>query len=523
MRRLFLALAVLVLLVAAWLRLWQLHQYPPGPHYDEAVELLITRSIAFGGARFFPIVPSYQGREVLFYYLNAPLLSLFGDHIFTLQISNVLSNLISLAASVALGRTMFGGRRGVIVGLAMGIAFAISFPQVWLSRQAFRTSALLLCQCLALLCLWRGLKARRYDWLWLAVGGVFAGAALYTYMASRLFPLWLLIGGALLIALDRGNRRKRLRQGVVFFGAMAIIAAPMIAFAVREPDIFIGRLTEVTQTDDAITLGESIIRHLKMFFIKGEDLLRYNDPGRPYLTLPEGILMLLGMGVGLWRLLRGQGSALERAAYGLALLSPLMVIPSVISVGGFPPNHMRSIGMIPLLFVLVAVGAEWVLSKINLSPDPSPQAERGDAADLVRRAVQVKVDVVHADPYENGVRAHLNLGHTFAHAIERVSNYSWLHGEAVGVGLVAAARLSWALGLCDASLPEEVEDRVANVGLPTRIKDGFEPEALYAAMGTDKKWRAGRSRFVLLRAIGEPLIVEDVPKQTVIDVLETLL
>ncbi|MBC7811739.1 MAG: hypothetical protein H7175_11360, partial [Burkholderiales bacterium] len=91
-------------------------------------------------------------------------------------------------------------------------------------------------------------------------------------------------------------------------------------------------------------------------------------------------------GVGLWRLLRGQGSALERAAYGLALLSPLMVIPSVISVGGLPPNHMRSIGMTPLLFVLVAVGAEWVLAKIHLSPDPSPQAERG-----VKRLVIVVV------------------------------------------------------------------------------------------------------------------------------------
>jgi 3-dehydroquinate synthase len=143
------------------------------------------------------------------------------------------------------------------------------------------------------------------------------------------------------------------------------------------------------------------------------------------------------------------------------------------------------------------------------------------AVELVRRAIQVKVDVVQQDPYENGVRAHLNLGHTFAHAIEQVSGYSWLHGEAVAVGLKGAALLSRNLGLCDDSLPTIVGDILAEVGPPSRL-DGLSSEQIYAAMGTDKKWRAGRSRFVLLRKIGEPVIVEDVPKADVIRVLEAL-
>lgn len=143
------------------------------------------------------------------------------------------------------------------------------------------------------------------------------------------------------------------------------------------------------------------------------------------------------------------------------------------------------------------------------------------AAELVTRAVQVKVDVVQRDPYEQGERAHLNLGHTFAHAIEQVSGYAWPHGEAVGVGLLAAAMLSQRLGLCGVDLVEQVGGLLAHTGLPTRT-GGLDPRAVYAAMATDKKWYAGRSRFVLLRGVGQPLVVENVDSQAVLEVLEAL-
>ena len=100
-----------------------------------------------------------------------------------------------------------------------------------------------------------------------------------------------------------------------------------------------------------------------MFFIDGDPYLRYNIPHRPYFTLPEGLLLLIGIGVACVRLLR-RGDPLERTAYALAILSPLMIIPSVISVGGLPPSHMRSLGMIPLIFVLVAMGFEWIYSLV---------------------------------------------------------------------------------------------------------------------------------------------------------------
>jgi 3-dehydroquinate synthetase len=102
-----------------------------------------------------------------------------------------------------------------------------------------------------------------------------------------------------------------------------------------------------------------------------------------------------------------------------------------------------------------------------------------------------------------------------------VTHYGWLHGEAVAVGLVAAARLSQSLGYTDAALVDQVETLLAEVGLPTRAP-GLDSESLYMAMGTDKKWISGQARFILLRGIGQPFIAKDVPKSTVIDVLKSL-
>jgi hypothetical protein len=385
MRRPYLPLALFIMLTAAALRLWQLHVYPPGPHYDESVYLIITRSIAFGGARPFPIVEAYQGREVLYMYLSAPLLQLLGSGIFTLHVANAFYNLLTIAASIALGHAMFSGERGIIVGLTVGVLIALNFPQIWLGRQAFRAVTLPLCQSLALLCLWRGLNARHGDWRWLVAGGILAGAALYTYMASRLFPLWLLVGGVALLVFDSRRRLFRLRQGVLFFGVLALTVAPMVVYAIQRPDIFFGRLSEVTETDKSITLNQSILVHTRMFFIEGEPYLRYNIPGRPYLTWPEGLLMLVGLSVCVWRIAH-TGRATERAAYLLALLSPLMVIPSVISVGGLPPNHMRSLGMVPLIFVLVAVGFEavfsWLARRLRLLAPPRAYRYRNAFASL---------------------------------------------------------------------------------------------------------------------------------------------
>ena len=136
--------------------------------------------------------------------------------------------------------------------------------------------------------------------------------------------------------------------------------------------------------------------------------------------------------------------------------------------------------------------------------------------EVLTRAIQVKIDIVEEDPYEQGRRSVLNLGHTFAHALERVSDYQIRHGEAVGTGLVAAAHMSVQLGRCSQTVADRIERLVRKMGLPTRVhqivseKDRlrYDPEVLYDAMATDKKRQGSRLRFVVLDDIESVHIID---------------
>ncbi len=140
-----------------------------------------------------------------------------------------------------------------------------------------------------------------------------------------------------------------------------------------------------------------------------------------------------------------------------------------------------------------------------------------DLAGVIRRCCELKAAIVAADPRElapSDGRALLNLGHTFGHAIEQVAGYgAYLHGEAVAVGLCAAARLSRDLGLLDAAAVARVDRAVAAHGLPSRLVAPLPLDALLAAMARDKKVRAGRLRFVVLESLGRAATRDDVPPE----------
>ncbi len=128
---------------------------------------------------------------------------------------------------------------------------------------------------------------------------------------------------------------------------------------------------------------------------------------------------------------------------------------------------------------------------------------RGDREALVRRAVAVKVRTIEADPFEKGVRASLNLGHTIGHAVEQAMRFELDHGSAVAIGMVAEARLAEGMGLAAGGLAGKIEAVLEGLGLPVRIPDGLDRRAMGEALMRDKKKAGGSVKFALPVRIGE--------------------
>ena len=139
----------------------------------------------------------------------------------------------------------------------------------------------------------------------------------------------------------------------------------------------------------------------------------------------------------------------------------------------------------------------------------------------VRRSVEMKAEIVAEDERETGRRALLNLGHTFAHALEAETGFgeALKHGEAVGIGCAQAFRFSATLGLCSGQDAERAARAIAAAGLPTRLHElsghPFAADALVAHMAQDKKAEGGALTFILARAIGEAFVAKGVAAETV--------
>ncbi|MCB9079327.1 MAG: 3-dehydroquinate synthase [Anaerolineaceae bacterium] len=149
---------------------------------------------------------------------------------------------------------------------------------------------------------------------------------------------------------------------------------------------------------------------------------------------------------------------------------------------------------------------------------PSPISNLPPLTWLLHEAIMVKVRVVQEDPFEQGRRAVLNLGHTFGHAFEQVSHYQIRHGEGVAMGTACAARLAARRGYCDAPTTGRIIALLDRLHMPSQPPD-YPAADILAAMTTDKKRQGNTLRFILPRAIGDVDIFKDIPQQDVVAVL----
>ena len=202
-----------------------------------------------------------------------------------------------------------------------------------------------------------------------------------------------------------------------------------------------------------------------------------------------------------------------------AFHQPSLVIADTSALDTLAPRELKAGYAEVVKYGLIDDAAFFAWCEDNWFGVLSGGAERDFA---VARSCEAKAAVVARDEREDGDRALLNLGHTFAHALERAAGYDaarLVHGEAVAVGLALAFRFSERLGLCPRQDANRVEDHLNEVGLPTRLQDVpggcGSAEWLLDAMAQDKKVKDGALTFILARGIGQSFIARAIPTDTV--------
>ncbi|MGA3007018.1 MAG: 3-dehydroquinate synthase [Opitutaceae bacterium] len=240
-----------------------------------------------------------------------------------------------------------------------------------------------------------------------------------------------------------------------------------------------------------ITMGGGVIGDLGGFaaasYLRGID----------YLQVPTSLLAMVDSSVGGKT---GVNLPLGKNLVG-AFHQPRGVFISTNVLATLPPREF-SAGMAEVIKYGL-LGDAALFSQLEYAP---VSAVSPSLPTIIHRCCALKGRIVELDEHEvakNGGRALLNLGHTFGHAIEQVTGYgAYLHGEAVAVGLCAAARLSHKLGGITAADVSRIEAVVAAHALPVRLRSPLPLGELQAAMARDKKVRAGMPRFVVLKKIG---------------------
>jgi len=260
-------------------------------------------------------------------------------------------------------------------------------------------------------------------------------------------------------------------------------------------DVFVRARMERKST--VIALGGGVVGDLAGF--AAATFLR----GVPWVNVPTSLLAMVDASVGgKTGVNLPQGKNLIGAFHAPRLVH---VDPEVLST--LPDVELRN-GL-----------AEVVKTGVIGDPGLFARCQEGESAvrsnldELVRRSIAVKIDIIKEDPYENGIREALNLGHTVGHAVEMVSDFGLHHGEAVSIGMVAEARLSQRMGLAENGLVERLTEALKGLGLPVQIPEDMSRDDLIAVMKLDKKRAEGKLRFSL------PIRVGDV--QTGIEINET--
>jgi len=302
---------VLVLLLAWGLRLCCLEEVPPGWRDDELINIHALSSRLLQGE--FPLYYlGASGHEPLYHHLHAGVHAVLGYNVVSGHILSVAFGMLSVAMTYSLARRLFPGKRAVATIAALTLA--TSFWSLMYSRTAIRHISLPPFILLTAYALWRRLDGDGSSpWRWVPVG-LLMGASLYTYTASRVLPVLVILFAGYLALFHRGRMRKEWRGIALAFVVVAVLATPLVVVIAQGRSARaiegIGADARVTKLAEPVRslrdgnprpLLESVVKTLGMFHASGDPEWLYNIPGRPVFNVFGGLLLWLGVALCLYR------------------------------------------------------------------------------------------------------------------------------------------------------------------------------------------------------------------------------
>lgn len=368
----FILLALITIILAAFLRLYKLASVPFGWHPDEATKALMARDVLAG--KYLPVFFSaFTGREALFVYLETVFVALMGEGIFVGRLLSAFIGILTVALTYATSKELFNRRIGLLAAAFM----AVSLWHLIASRNGYRAVIQPLVQLPAIYLLFRGLnspqRARRKstnlsprslwlnsNWLYFISAGFFLGLTQYTYTAVRLFPFLIVTIVLLAFLFDFQNTRRHLPQLAVTALTAFIVFLPLGIYFWQNPDAFFGRAAQISifspawaGGDPGARLWQSIKETARMWTVWGDINFRFNISGEPVFGLLDGLLFYAGLLLALWRAWRSHGR--KRVAYlTLPLWMLIMLLPMILSAESLP-YYQRAIGVLPAVYIFPAI------------------------------------------------------------------------------------------------------------------------------------------------------------------------
>jgi 4-amino-4-deoxy-L-arabinose transferase-like glycosyltransferase len=348
-----------VLLVAMVLRASAFGRVPPGLYRDEAMHGLDALDLLDGRLSLY--FPANNGREPLYIYLTALSVALFGRSSFALRLPSLFVGVATVASTAAMGRALFSRRVGVL-GAAV---LAVTLWHVHLSRTGFRAVLLPL---VASLSIWQGAEAIRNGRLrsWV-VSGALCGLCAYTYTAARLIPLALGAFAAYTWLAWPRSRLSRVRRLWLGAGTAAlaglVVAGPLLALAVCQPEVVLGRPGQVSVFSPHIhggspllALGDHWLKTLGMFFVRGDRIWRHNVPWRPVFDPVLGLAFVAGL------LTTVRQARRDPAAVFTLIWSGTLLLATILAEDA--PHFLRAVGVLPVVVLIPALGIEAGMSSL---------------------------------------------------------------------------------------------------------------------------------------------------------------